>query len=136
MTMAHKYNVRLIKSRKSYSFRDMGLLLNIDRKTCSRWIKEEGLKVIAGNVSPLLILGADLKQFIQEKRSNRKVHLKDGEFFCFKCHRAVRGKVGSDAVIKTGKTVGKNMAEQLAATGICEVCGTELHRFLKVCRKD
>ena len=134
--MAHKYNLRLIKSRKSYSFKEMKTLFGIDRKTCSRWIKNDGLRVVEKGVSPLLVMGSELIRFIQEKRSAKKTKLNDDEFFCFKCHKAVNAKAGTYAVIKTGKTIGKRGLEQIVATGACEVCGIALNRFLRVSPKN
>ncbi len=134
--MAHKYNLRLIKSRKSYSFKEMKKLFGIDRKTCSRWIKNEGLRVVEKGVSPLLVMGSELMNFIREKRSAKKIKLKGDEFFCFKCHKAVKAEAVTYEVIKTGKTIGKRGLEQIVATGVCEVCGITLNRFLKVGQKD
>ena len=111
----------------------MASLLDIDRKTCSRWIKE-GLRVIEKDVSPLLIMGSDLEDFIRKKREKRKIPLKDNELFCMKCHKAVKAKVGSEKIIKTGKRIGKDNLEQFKKIGICEVCGTDINKFLSVCQ--
>ena len=125
-----KYNINLITSRRSYSINEIASLWGIDRKTCGRWIKYEGLKVIEENTSPLLILGADLIDFIKNQRKKSKVSLKENEFFCVKCHKAVRAKIGSEQTIKTGKRIGKDNREQLKKTGVCEDCDTRLNRFL------
>ena len=129
------YNIHLIKSRRSYSIGEIASLWGIDRKTCHRWLKNEGLLVIEKNVRPLLVMGADLANFIKERGAKRKAVLKEDEFFCMKCHRPVKAKIGSEKVIKTGKKIGKNNLEQIKKIGICEVCGTKLNRFLK-CRKQ
>ena len=61
------YNFNRIKSKRSYSMTEISSLLGIDRKTCRRWIKNEGLKVVCENVSPLLVMGAVLIDFIKTK---------------------------------------------------------------------
>ena len=129
------YNIRLIKSRRSYSIKEMALLFGVDRKTCSRWITNDGLKVIEKNVSPLLVMGEDLLHFIKEKRLANKIGLQDGEFYCFRCHAAVKAKAGSRVVTKTGRTVGKKGLPQIVATGVCNVCGLKVYRFLRVSQK-
>ncbi len=129
------YNIRLIKSRRSYSIKEMALLFGIDRKTCTRWIANEGLEVIEKNVSPLLVMGEDLMKFIKDKRLAKKITLADDEFYCFRCHKAVKAKTGSSVVIETGRTVGKKGLAQIVATGECEVCGLKLNRFLSVSKK-
>jgi hypothetical protein len=124
------YNLNLITARRSYSVNEIASLLGVDRKTCGRWIKHEGLKVIEENTNPLLITGADLMNFIKKKREKRKVPVKENEFFCVKCHKAVRAKTGSEQIVKTGKRIGIDNREQLKKTGICESCDTQLNKFL------
>jgi len=130
------YNHRLIKSKRSYSISEISSLFGINRKTCNRWLKDEGLKVIERNVSPLLVMGADLINFIKKKKVKNKVALKEDEFFCMKCRKAVKAKLGSERIIKTGQRIGKNNLEQFKKIGICEFCGTKLNRFLKVYQQD
>ncbi len=129
------YCFNRIKSRKSYNLTEIARLLSIDRKTCSRWVKDEGLKVIEKNVSPL-VMGADLIDFIKNKREKRKVPVKENQFFCLKCHKAVIAKTGSEQTIKTGKRIGKDNHEQLKKIGVCELCGTKLNKYLGVSQKD
>ena len=134
--MANKYNIHLIKSRSSYSIKDIATLLNVDRKTCSRWIKKENLKVVDEDSSPLLIMGEDLKIFINPKRSAKKKPLAKNQFYCFKCKKVVEALNGSENIVKTGKRIGKNKIEQQKKIGLCEQCGTKINRFLKICQKD
>lgn len=126
------YNLNLITARRSYSVNEVAALLRIDRKTCGRWIKYEGLKPIEENTNPLLITGSDLIDFIKKKREERKISLKENEFFCVKCHKAVRAKPKSVKTIKTGKRIGKNNQEQIKKIGACENCHTKLNKFLGV----
>ncbi|MFH1319801.1 MAG: hypothetical protein ABII90_04000 [Bacteroidota bacterium] len=134
--MANKYNIHLIKSRRSYSIKDMTTLFNIDRKTCSRWIEYKGLKVMEMIVNPPLVMGSDLKEFIQKQRATRRIRLAEGEYYCLKCHKSVKAKVGSEKTIKTDKKIGKNNSDQYKKIGNCEVCGTRVNRFLGVCQQD
>ncbi len=130
------YNSRLIKSRRSYNITEMASLLGVDRKTCQRWIKQDGLKVIERGVNPLLIMGMDLISFLKERKKQRKCELKEDEFFCMKCQKAVRARVGSEKIVKTGKKIGRGGLEQFIKTGFCEVCNIGLNRFLRGQRKD
>lgn len=130
------YNTNLITARRSYCVNEIASLLGRDRRTCGRWIKYEGLKTIKENTSPLLIMGYDLINFIKKRREEKKIPLKENEFFCLKCHKAVRAKIGSEQIVKTGKRIGKDNREQLKKTGVCENCETRLNKFLGVCRRD
>jgi predicted transcriptional regulator len=123
------YNIHNIKVRRSYSIGEITSLFGISRKTCSRWINKCGLKAVEVNVSPLLIMGADLREFIIKRKTKRKAKLKNDEFYCFKCRKPVKAKAGSEGAVKTGKKIGKNEREQLQKTGVCQFCNTRLKRF-------
>lgn len=130
------YNINLITARRSYCIAEIVSLWGINRRTCGRWIKYKGLRVIEENTNPLLVMGVDLIDFIKKKRERGKISLKENEFFCVKCHKAVRAKIGSEQITKTGKRIGKNNQEQLKKIGVCENCETRLNKFLGVCRRD
>lgn len=131
-----RYNINLITSRRSYNLNEVASLLGINRKTCGRWIKYEGLKVLEENKTPILIIGTELINFIKKKREKRKVILKENQFFCVKCQKAVRAKTGSEKIIKTGKKIGRNNQEQFKKIGICENCQTKINKFLSVYQRD
>ncbi len=130
------HSINKIKLRRSYSITEIASLLVVDRKTCHRWIKYEGLRVIEKDVSPVLVMGADLENFIKSQRAKRKIPIKEDEFFCMKCHKAVRAKLGSGKTIKTGKKIGRDNHEQLKKIGVCEICQTQLHKYLGVSQRD
>jgi hypothetical protein len=123
------YNTRLIKARDSYRIKDVVALFDISRKTCGRWIKDEGLKTIEGNINCPLVMGVDLIDFLKRKQASRKIKLKDNEFYCLKCKVATTAREDSENVINTGKTIGKANKKLLLKTGICEKCGTTLKRY-------
>jgi len=130
------YNLRLIKLRRSYNITEMARLLGIDRKTCQRWIKTEGLKVIEKGENPLLIMGADLHSFLKSRQDKKRFILGKSEFYCMKCKKPVKTKTGSEKVVKTGKRIGKNGLEQFIKTGLCEICGIPVNRFLRGGRQN
>ena len=124
------YNPRLIKSRRSYSINEICSLFDINRKTCHRWLKNEDLRVIEKNVNPVLVMGEDLINFLKRRKKKKRAVLKEDEFFCVKCRKAVKAKEGSEKNVKTGKKIGKNGLEQIIKIGLCETCNTGLNRFL------
>lgn len=134
--MPKRYNTHLIKVRRSYSPTQIAKLFSIDRKTCFRWIKDKQLKILGASASSTLIYGKDLKEFLDKEKIERKTKLKEDEFYCMKCHKAVRAKSGSENIVKTGKTIGKDSKDQLKKIGLCELCGTKLNKLLSVYQKD
>lgn len=131
-----RYKLNTITARRSYTIAEISALLGVDRRTCGRWIRNEGLRVVEENTSPLFVLGADLAGFLKEKRRKAEIQLKENEFYCLKCRGAVRAKIGSEQVIPTGKRIGRDNYEQMKKIGVCEKCETELTRYLGVERRD
>ena len=124
-----RYNPHLIKARHSYSVEEIAALLGISRKTCLRWL-QEGLKPIEPNTKPLLIWGNDLRLFLAEKKKQKKVVLKSKEFYCMRCHQAVKAKAHTERTIPTGKKIGRDARDQFYLIGKCNQCSTKLMRFL------
>ena len=131
-----RYNTRLIKTKASYSPSEIAKLYGKNRQICFRWIKNEGLKVMEKNTNPLLIMGSDLKDFLDKKNAKWKITLAKNECYCVKCRKAVKPKAGSEQIVKTGKRAGKDNQEQFKKTGLCEFCGTEVNKLLSVYQKD
>lgn len=118
-----RFNPQIIQGHLSYTIREIVEVLGINQKTCLRWI-EEGLATVPGQKKPILILGSELKKFIRQKNSKKKVEMKRHEFFCFKCKAPRRGKRGT--ITTSGDT---KKAE-------CSVCNTKMTRKIKPHRKD
>ncbi len=125
----HKYNPRLLVSRRSYTVEELAGLYKRDPKTVFRWLKQ-GLEPIERNTKPLLIIGKAVREFLQSQKKQVRVKLKEDEYFCFKCRRAVRAKEGTTMTIMTGKKIGKVSRNQECLTGKCVVCETKLYRLL------
>lgn len=107
----------------SYTLKELSELLSIDTKTVGRWI-DRGLKIVPGGKNPILILGSDLKEFLRNKDSKKKVKLKRNEFYCFHCKAARRAKHGSITRLKDKKI------------GLCHVCSGKMCRIFKPYQKD
>lgn len=126
--MPKRYNTRLIRQRHSYDLEEIAELLNKDKRTCFRWI-DEGLKVIDADSKPLLVMGFELKRFLEERRNKNKVSLKENEYFCLRCKKAVKAQLGSEQNNPTGKNIGKNNKKQIMKTGLCKVCGGKIYKL-------
>lgn len=126
--MPKRYNTRLIRQRHSYDLEEIAKLLNRSKRACFRWI-DEGLKVIDADSKPLLIMGDELKRFLEERKNKNKVSLKENEYFCLHCKKAVEAKLESEEKNSTGKNIGKNNRKQIMKTGLCEVCGGKIYKL-------
>jgi len=128
--MAKNYNTQTIRGRRSYSVAEIAKLLSVHKETVFSWIKQ-GLKVIDIESKPLLIMGLELKIFLNDRRDKHRTKLKDTQFYCFRCRKAVMAERGSEEIVPTGKKIGKNNLDQFKRIGLCENCGKKIARFLR-----
>lgn len=115
-----RLNPRLSKIHRSYTVEEVAKLYGVHKKTVRNWIKN-GLPVF-NEVRPLLILGTDLRLFLQQKRDKSRSQCKEGEMYCLKC-RAPR-KPNTEAVkfIQSEHGIGRMFAR-------CSRCGSKVNKF-------
>lgn len=76
-------NPRLVKIHRSYTVEEIAVRLGIHKNTVRRWVKA-GLAT-SDSQRPMLILGQDLRAFIQAQREKNKQTCKPGELYCVRC---------------------------------------------------
>jgi len=81
--MSKRINPNLVKIHRSYTVEEVATLLSVHKNTVRIWIKG-GLSV-NDNKRPTLILGAELKSYLQSKRSKNKRKCKPFEIYCVRC---------------------------------------------------
>ncbi len=111
-------NYRLVKIHRSYSVEEIAGLFGIHKNTVRGWIKV-GLAVIVG-IRPKLILGHDLRAFLQARRVKNKQTCKQGELFCVRC-RAPKIPAGDMADYSTFTEKYGNLK------GICPDCNSIMY---------
>ncbi len=123
-----RYNLSKIRTKTTYTPQEVGYLLNIDRKTVFRWLKE-GLPLLDPIKTPKLVMGNDLKTFLQAKRIANQSKLNWNEFYCFHCRKAVLAKRGTEKKEKTGKDIGSENTEQEMILASCKDCSGSIARL-------
>jgi len=121
------YNIRLIRSRRSYSISEIADLFNIHIRTVQTWHKD-GLTALDESSKPFLFMGSELKRFLAEKRKVRKIKLKEDEFYCPRCRTGRISKIGKISFIRGGREMGLD-DEQILIKGECTICDCILTRF-------
>ena len=88
----------------------------------------EGLNILEGTKKPILVLGLELKKFLEERQLKYKKPLKRDEFYCTRCNEA-RTSV-PDKVLEehSGKMIARNK-ELIYRRGVCIKCSCPLFRF-------
>lgn len=76
-------NPRLAKIHRNYTVEEVAKLFDVHRNTVREWIKR-GLP-ICDSKKPMLILGRDLAEFIQARRTKNKQTCQPGEMYCVRC---------------------------------------------------
>jgi hypothetical protein len=110
-----------VKIHRSYSVDEAARALGCAKITLRRWIKG-GLPVLTDQ-KPMLILGADLAQFLTKSKASSQP-CQPFECFCVKC-RAPKKPAGDMAEFVLLTPVIGNLR------GICPACGTMMHKRMK-----
>lgn len=76
-------NHQLVKIHRSYIVEDIADLFGVHKNTVRGWVKA-GLDT-SDDKRPMLILGHDLKAFLQGRRVKNKQSCKPGEMYCVGC---------------------------------------------------
>lgn len=112
-----KINPKRICKHRSYTIKELSKLLDIDEKTCFRWI-DEGLAIIPGCKKPILMRGEDIKTFLNNRKIKRKIPMKRKQFLCMACKGARYAKRGSIRVVEKKKTA------------LCRVCNGKMSKII------
>ena len=114
-----RVNSRLIKLHRSYAVEEAAQVLGVHKNTVRNWIAE-GLPVLA-SMRPALILGTDLRTFLDRRRKQLKRPCPPGTLFCLKCRTPSRPALDMVEFVPHSPTGGNLKA-------LCETCGTMMHQ--------
>lgn len=116
---ARRINPRLIKLHRPYSVEEAARALGAHKNSVRGWIKD-GLPVL-DRARPVLILGHELRAYLERKRKAAKCPCPPGTLYCFKCRQPRAPAMGMVEATRQNATTGN-------LTAICEACGTMMHR--------
>lgn len=116
---ARRINPRLIKLHRPYSIEEAARALNAHKNTVRGWIKD-GLPV-ADKSRPVLILGHELRSFLERRRKAGKRPCPPGSIYCFKCREPRRPALGMVEYVPRNAITGDLI-------GLCDACETTMYR--------
>jgi excisionase family DNA binding protein len=120
-------NPRLVKVHRNYSVEEVARLLSVHKNTVRNWLKE-GLAAVDDR-RPILILGRELSQFLQERRQKARQTCGPGRIYCVAC-RAPKVPAGKMAeCVRTGPRAGN-------LRGICPDCDRLIYRRVNPTKID
>lgn len=112
-----------IKTHWVYNTSEAATALKVHRRTILRWINENQLNACKGGNS-WLIRGADLKSFLEKRRTAAKHKLGVGEFYCLRCKAPRRPAADIADFQKIDDHTGR-------LTALCGCCEGVMNRILR-----
>jgi excisionase family DNA binding protein len=110
---------RCISVHLNYTVREVATRLGVSRRTVHRWINR-GLPTVDRR-RPLLIVGCDLKHFLEQRSRAPRRQCPRGHLFCVRCREPKVPAGNMVDWLPTGPLSG-------LLRGICPTCGTLAHR--------
>lgn len=120
-------NYRLAKIHHNYTVEEVARLFAVHRNTVRAWVKH-GLTT-TDRRRPLLILGRDLRAFLQARRLKNKRTCQPGEIYCVRC-REPRSPTGDTAEYRPFTRTSGNLV------GVCPCCANLIFRRVNVLKLD
>ena len=120
--MAKLPNHRLVKIHRSYTVGDAARSLAVHKNTVRRWIKA-GLPTVGGR-GKTLILGLQLRVFLEKRRKDAKRPCPPGHMYCLKCQAPRPPAAAMTEYIPITPTSGNLKA-------LCPVCTGIMYRRIK-----
>ncbi|QBY02939.1 DNA-binding protein [Thalassotalea sp. HSM 43] len=121
--MKRNHNPNKCKINRFYTVEEVSMLLDVHKHTVRNWILK-GLAV-CDDKRPVIILGKDLKAFLQKQRQQGKRKCKPSELYCMKCREPRIPDQKSIEFIKETNTKGRVIAA-------CSHCNSSMNKYFKL----
>ena len=118
--MPKRVNPNLAKIHRSYSVEEAAALFGVHKNTVRNWIKN-GLP-LCDDRRPALILGAELRGFLQKKRQSRKRRCNLFELYCLRCRSPKRPAGNRVDFSPLSESTGRLI-------GLCPDCDGVMNRY-------
>jgi len=125
--MRRIYDWRRVKLHRSYTIPEVVALFDLAECTPYQWIKK-GL-VADNSERPVLIRGADLREYVHTVNESYKCPCGPGLFYCLRC-RSARSPAGN-IVEYEAKTSSRGFVH-----GTCSVCGLGVYKAAHLASLD
>jgi Helix-turn-helix domain len=114
-----RINPRLIKLHRSYTVEEAARTFGVHKNSVRSWIKS-GLPTI-DTARPVLVLGSELRGWLEKRRKEAKRPCQPGTLYCFKCRTPKPPALGMIEYRPMNASTGNLSA-------ICADCDTMMHR--------
>ena len=118
MALPNPYRVKI---HRNYTIEDIADLFQLHKNTVRLWVKQ-GLPVIDTN-RPMLILGSDLREYLQSKRKAKKTPCKLNELYCVSCKAPKKPALDMVDFKAVNEQTGRLI-------GLCPTCDSVMNKFV------
>jgi hypothetical protein len=115
------YNPNRVKVNRSYTYTELAAVFGVHKNTIAAWVKD-GLPCLQEQ-RPFLLLGVNVKAFLQQQRAAKKQKCKPNEMFCMRCKAP--SKPAENFVEYTMESPTK-----LHLLGLCERCDCIINKYV------
>jgi hypothetical protein len=115
------HNPNWAKVNRNYSFEEVAAVFGVHKNTVAGWVKN-GLPCLKDK-RPFLILGADIRSYLQRQRSGKKQKCKQDELFCMRCKMPTKPAENFVEYFPSSKTKG-------CLKGFCSICECIINKFV------
>jgi len=121
--MSKRLNPNKAKIHRSYTVEEIACLFSVHKNTVRMWVKA-GLPV-CDNQKPMLIIGAELREFIQVRNKKNKRKCKPYEMYCLRCkspQKPAENMVDYEPITEgTGRLI-----------GLCSCCECIINKYISL----
>ena len=121
--MGKRVNPNLAKIHRNYTVEEVANLFSVHKNTVRLWVKN-GLAT-NDDKRPMLILGSDLKSYLQSKRKNNKRKCKPFEIYCVRCRVP---KIPAENMVDY-EPINDDLGRLI---GICPACGGIINKYFNI----
>lgn len=125
--MAKRPNPNLAKIHRNYTVEEVADLFSIHKNTVRSWVKE-GLAT-NDDKRPMLILGSNLKQYLQAKRKSNKRKCLPFEIYCLRCRSP---QVPAENMVDY-EPINCNMGRLI---GLCPSCSGIINKYFTIAKLE
>ncbi|MDD2660191.1 MAG: helix-turn-helix domain-containing protein [Methylococcales bacterium] len=125
--MTKRPNPNLAKIYRSYTVEEVANLFSVHKNTVRSWVKD-GLAT-NDDKRPMLILGSDLKQYLQLKRNSNKRKCLPFEIYCVRCRSP---QVPAENMVDFEPTNNR----MGCLIGLCPVCNAIINKYFNFAKLE
>ena len=125
--MAKRPNPNLVKIHRNYTVDEVANLFSVHENTVRSWVK--GGLATNDDKRPMLILGSDLKHFLQAKRKSKKRKCLPFEIYCVRCRLP---QLPAENMVDY-EPINCSMGRLI---GLCPSCGGVINKYFNVAQLE